>query len=73
MNSRIAPRLLSILGEGLATVGILAGVGGLVRRQQFRLYALIGLALSLLGLILFLPATLSLLFNVFFGLLDFLN
>lgn len=65
--------ILSACGEAVAVIGLLAGAYALLRHRQLGFGLTIGLALNLMGLILFLPATLALLFNGFFGLLDYLT
>ena len=65
--------ILSACGEAVTAVGFVAGASALLRRRQLSFGLAIGLALNLVGLILFLPATLVLLVNSFFGLLDYLS
>ena len=64
--------IVSIGGEALAAAGFIAGAGALLRKQPISLGLAIGLAFNLLGLLLFLPATLALILNGLFSLLDYL-
>ena len=64
---------LSVCGEALAVIGFVAGAKALLRKRQFSFGLTIGLVSNLVGLMLFLPATLALLVNSFFGLLDYLT
>src|SRR5437660_600490 len=69
-SSRIlnqAYALLSFCGEGIACIGALAGVKALFERGPSRLKAALGAALNLIGLVVFFPAALALLFNGFIG------
>jgi hypothetical protein len=61
---------LSTCGESIAIVGTFIGVSAALRKRQLQLIVIIALALNILGLVLFLPATVALLFNGLFGLLD---
>ena len=61
---------LSACGESIAIVGTLIGASAALRKRQLQLIVIIALALNALGLVLFLPATIALLFNGLFGLLD---
>ena len=61
---------LTACGESIAIVGTLIGASAALRKRQLQLIVIIALALNALGLVLFLPATIALLFNGLFGLLD---
>lgn len=64
---------LSVCGEAIALVGLAAGISSLVRKRQFSLALVIGLVLNLVGLIVFLPASLALLLTSLFSLLEYLT
>jgi len=58
-NSRLINRsyaVLSVGGEAIAIVGLMAGASTLLRKRQLSFALVIGLVLNLAGLILFLPA-----------------
>lgn len=64
---------LSVFGEAIALIGLVAGVSTLFRRRHFKLALIIGLILNVIGLIVFLPASLALLLTSIFSLLEYLN
>ena len=63
---------LSVFGEAVALIGLVAGASTLFRRRHFRTI-IIGLILNVIGLIVFLPASLALLLTSIFSLLEYLN
>src|SRR5688572_21621451 len=69
-NLNLAYTLLSLGRELIAIIGFLAGVYALIKRQSSGYQAALGVTLNLIGVVLFFPATLALLFNGFTGLLD---
>ena len=64
---------LSVFGEAIALIGLVAGVSTLFRRRHFKLALIIGLILNVIGQIVFLPASLALLLMSIFNLLEKLN
>jgi len=75
-NSRLintSYAILSVGGEAIAIIGLMAGASTLLRKRQLSFALVIGLVLNLVGLILFLPVTFALLLNGFFSLLDYLT
>ncbi len=75
-SSRLINRgyaVLSVCGEAIALVGLVAGASTLLRKRQFHQALVLGLVLNLVGLIVFLPASLALLLTSIFSLLEYLT
>jgi len=75
-SSRLINRsyaVLSVCGEAIALVGLVAGASTLLRKRQFNQALVLGLVLNLVGLIVFLPASLALLLTSIFSLLEYLT
>ncbi len=60
----------ALFAEVLTWLGIVSVVLAHIKREEVRAVGLIGLALNLLGACVFLPASASLLFNLFIGIVD---
>jgi len=60
----------ALFAEVLAWLGIVSVVLAYIKREELRAVGLIGLGLNLVGACVFLPASASLLFNLFIGIVD---
>lgn len=60
----------ALFAEVLALLGVTSGVLAQIKREEVRAVGLLGLALNLLGACVFLPASVSLLFNLLVGVMD---
>ena len=72
-NSRslnLAFASFALFAEVLALFGVASGVLAQIKREQIRAVGLIGLGLNVIGGCVFLPASASLLFNLFIGIVD---
>ncbi|MEK7441529.1 MAG: hypothetical protein AAB571_05625 [Chloroflexota bacterium] len=69
-STNLAFASFALFAEVLALLGVTSGVLAQIKREEVRAVGLIGLALNLLGACVFLPASASLLFNLFIGIVD---